>query len=102
MDEKMQSLLKNKIWRLMQLSKDKKAVGVVSKYMHDASKEYWQAVKRILWYIQNTVDVGLVFEQDIDVGQYIVGYCDSDYTGDLDKHRSTTGCLFTLVRALVS
>ena len=44
----------------------------------------------------------LVFEQDVDVGQHIVGYCDSDYTGDLDKHRSTTGCLFTLARALVS
>ena len=30
------------------------------------------------------------------VGQHVVGYCDSDYAGDLDKCRSTTGYVFTL------
>lgn len=62
------------------------AVGVVSKYMHDVGREHWQAVKRIPLYILNTVDVGLVYEQDVDVGKHIVGYCDFDYAGDLDKH----------------
>ena len=38
-----------------------KAVGVVSRYMHDPGKEHWQAVKWILRYILNTVDIGLVF-----------------------------------------
>ena len=61
-------------------------VGVVSKYIHDAGREHWQAVEKILRYIQNAVDVGLVFEQDVDIGQHIVRYCDSDYTRDLDKH----------------
>ena len=32
----------------------------------------------------------------------IVGYCDSDYAGDLDKRRSTTGYLFTLTKVPVS
>ena len=32
----------------------------------------------------------------------MVGYVDSDYAGDLDKHRSTTGYLFTLEKAPVS
>ena len=36
------------------------------------------------------------------VGQHVVGYCDSDYAGDLDKRRSTTGYVFTLARAPVS
>ena len=36
------------------------------------------------------------------VGQHVVGYCDSDYAGDLDKRRSTTGYVFTLAKALVS
>ena len=40
------------------------AVGVVSRYMHDPGKEHWQAVKWILRYILNTVDIGLVFQQD--------------------------------------
>ncbi|KAI4332243.1 hypothetical protein L6164_017167 [Bauhinia variegata] len=37
-----------------------------------------------------------------DVGQHIVGYCDSDYAGDLDKRRSTTGYVFTLAKAPIS
>ena len=75
------------------------AVGIVSRYMHNPGKEHWQAVKWILRYILNTVDVGLTFQQD---GQLIVGYCDSDYASDLDKRRSTTGYVFTLAKALMS
>ncbi|GMI79054.1 hypothetical protein HRI_001574700 [Hibiscus trionum] len=78
------------------------AVGVVSRYMHDPGKGHWQAVKWILRYLQQTVDVGLVFEQDETLGQFVVGYVDSDYAGDLDKRRSTTGYLFALAKAPVS
>ena len=78
------------------------AVGVVSRYMHDPGKEHWQAVKWILRYILNTVDIGLVFQQDKQDGQCVVGYCDSDYAGDLDKRRSTTGYEFTFAKAPVS
>ncbi|KAE8707872.1 hypothetical protein F3Y22_tig00110372pilonHSYRG00231 [Hibiscus syriacus] len=78
------------------------AVGVVSRYMHDPGEGHWQDVKWILRYLQQTVDVGLVFEQDEALGQCMVGYVDSDYAGDLDKRRSTTGYLFTLAKAPVS
>ena len=50
----------------------------------------------------NTLDVGLAFEQDESLGKCMVGYCDFDYAGDLDKRRSTTGYLFTSAKALVS
>ena len=78
------------------------AVGVVSRYMHDPGKGHWQAVKWILRYLRKTVDVGLIFEQDEALGQFVVGYVDSDFAGDLDKRRSTTGYLFTLAKAPVS
>ncbi|KAH9753660.1 hypothetical protein KPL71_015154 [Citrus sinensis] len=48
----------------------------------------------ILRYLFGTVDVGLLFKKDCS--QQCVGYCDSDFTGDLDKRRSTTGYVFTL------
>ena len=44
----------------------------------------------------------MLFEQDKSLGHFAVGYCDSDYAGDLDKRRSTTGYLFTLASAPVS
>ncbi|XP_070025855.1 secreted RxLR effector protein 161-like [Nicotiana sylvestris] len=76
------------------------AIRVISRYMHNPGKEHWQAVKWILRYIHNTVDVGLVFEQEDN--QSVVGYCDSDFASDIDKRRSTTGYVFTFARASVS
>ena len=59
-------------------------------------------MKLIIRYILKTLDVGLMFEKDDMVGQHVVGYCDSDYAGDLDKCRSTTVYVFTLTKAPVS
>ncbi|KAH9761191.1 hypothetical protein KPL70_000407 [Citrus sinensis] len=70
------------------------AVSMVSRYMHDPGKSHWLTVKWILRYLYGTVDVGLLFKKDC--GQQCVGYCDSDFAGDLDKRRSTTGYVFTL------
>nr|GFD05526.1 retrovirus-related Pol polyprotein from transposon TNT 1-94 [Tanacetum cinerariifolium] len=75
-------------------------VGMVSRYMHNPGKEHWQAVKWILRYIHNTVDVGLVFKHGSS--QWVEGYRDSDYVGDLNKRRSRTGYVFTLAKAPVS
>lgn len=78
------------------------AVSMVSRYMHDPGKGHWQAVKWILRYIHGTTDIGLKFERDDRLGQNLVGYVDSDYAGDLDKRRSTTGYVFTLAKGPVS
>ncbi|GJT56454.1 retrovirus-related pol polyprotein from transposon TNT 1-94 [Tanacetum coccineum] len=75
-------------------------VGMVSRYMHNPGKGHLQVMKWMLRYIHNTVDVWLVFEHGSS--QWVEGYCDSDYAGDLDKRRSTTGYVFTLAKALVS
>ena len=70
--------------------------------MHDPGKDHQQAMKWILQYLLKTVDVGLVFERDDRLGQCMIGYVDSDYAGDLDKRRSTTGYMFTFTRAPIS
>ncbi|KAH9672463.1 hypothetical protein KPL70_017737 [Citrus sinensis] len=58
------------------------------------------AVKWLLRYLYGTVDVGLLFKKDCV--QQCVRYCDSDFAGDLDKRRSTTGYVFILGGGLVS
>ena len=59
-------------------------------------------MKWILQYLLKIVDVGLVFERDDTCDQYAIGFVDLDFAGDLDKRPSTTGYVFTLLRALIN
>ncbi|XP_072074399.1 secreted RxLR effector protein 161-like [Arachis hypogaea] len=75
------------------------AIVVVSRFMVDPGKEHWNVVKRILRYIKGTSNVALCFGGS----EFIVnGYVDSDFAGDLDKRKSTTGYVFMLAGGAVS
>ena len=69
------------------------AVGAVSRYMANPGGEHWIVVKRILRYIRGTSDVALCYRGSEFT---ISGYADSDFVGDLNKRKSTTGYVFTL------
>lgn len=75
------------------------AVGVVSRYMAEPGREHWEAVKRIFRYLKRTSDVALCYGES---GLTVKGYVDSDYAGDLDGSKSTTGYAFTLSGGTVS
>ena len=77
-------------------------VSMVRRYMHDSGRRSWEAVKWILRCIKGTIDIGLVFKKDFTGKQKCIRYVDSDYAGDLDKCRSTTGYVFTLSQAPIS
>ena len=78
------------------------AISMISRYMDDPDKGHWKAVKWVLRYIKGTIDVDLIFKKDSTGKQECVRYVDSDYAGDLDKHRSTTRYVFILSQAPVS
>jgi len=59
-------------------------------------------VKWVLRYIKGIIDVGLIFEKDAMGKQECIRYVDSDYAGDLDKRRFTTGYVFILSPSPVS
>ena len=65
-----------------------------SRYMHDPGRGHWKAVKWILRYIKGIIDIGLIFKKDVTGKQKCIRYVDSNYAGDLDKHRSTMGCVY--------
>ena len=69
-------------------------VSMISRYMHDPSRGHWEAIKQVLG--TSRVEKNSISKQEC------VGYVDSDYAGDLDKRRSTTGYMFTLSQAPVS
>ncbi|KAL6582070.1 hypothetical protein OROMI_006084 [Orobanche minor] len=68
------------------------AVGVVSRYMENPASSHMLAAKRILRYIKGTLDYGIFYSSSSNY--MLKGYCDSDYAGDLDDRKSTSGFLF--------
>ena len=75
------------------------AVGVVSRYMSNPGKKHWEAVKGILRYLKATKNMRICYgSQELTVK----GFTDSDYAGDLDNRRSTSGYVFTLAGGAVS
>ena len=68
-------------------------VGIVSRYQSDPGEEYWIAVNHILKYLRRTRDYMLVYSSGI---LEIIGYTDSDFQGDIESRKSTSGYVFTL------
>ena len=77
------------------------AVGILSKYMSKPGRDHWAGVKRILRYIQGTLNYGLIFSAD-DSNNLSVGYSDADWAGDLDTRHSTSGFVFQIQSNTVS
>ncbi|XP_020266632.1 uncharacterized protein LOC109842134 [Asparagus officinalis] len=69
-------------------------VGLVSRYMETPNESHWLAAKRILRYIKGTLNLGLFYAYDENA--QLVGYSDSDWGGDQDERKSTTGYVFYL------
>ena len=76
------------------------AVSSVAKFSAHPSKLHWTAVKRILRYLKGTADYGLAFTP-CSSGDCI-GYSDSDWGGDLNDRKSTSGYVFLLSGCAVS
>ena len=62
--------------------------------------EHMSAVKRILRYIKVMLDLTLFYEKN-EAGIKLVGYNDSDYEGDPQDRKNTTGMAFFLGNNLI-
>ncbi|KAK9152086.1 hypothetical protein Syun_010395 [Stephania yunnanensis] len=84
---------------IYQCSDIAQAVGAVSKYMANPGCDHWKVVKWILRYLRGTSGFCLCYSYD---NLSCVGYVDSDFAGDLDKRRSTSGLVFTMAGGAIS
>eukprot|EP00794_Sanderia_malayensis_P014955 gene14955-biopygen12465 len=75
------------------------AVGILSQFMSNPGQQHVKGVKRVLRYIQGTLDYGLRFEG----GEFkLQGYSDADWAGDVNTRKSTSGYVFRLGKATIS
>jgi hypothetical protein len=77
------------------------SVGQVARYGHNPGRLHWVAVKHILRYLRGTLNLGICFSRD-QCHMPLTGWCDSDWAGDIDQFRSTSGNVFTLCGGPVS
>ena len=75
------------------------AVGALSRYLASPTMMHWQAAKGVLRYLSGTADYGITYGPD---PTDLLGYCDSDYAGDIDTRRSTSGYVFVMNGGAIS
>jgi hypothetical protein len=77
------------------------AVGMVSRYLEAPGAPHWAAVKQILRYISGTVRYGCCYKRGAGAPT-LVGFSDSDFAGNKDDRKSTTGTVFFLGSSAVT
>ncbi len=78
------------------------AVGNVARFSSDPSKAHWQAVKRIMRYLQGSQDFGLRYERQKESVFTCTGYADADWGGSQDDRKSTSAYVFQANGAAIS
>ena len=68
-------------------------IGVINQYMSNLERKHWEAVKHILRYLRRTKDAWPTFGSNNST--VVEGYTDSDYAGNTDNRKSTSGYVFT-------
>jgi hypothetical protein len=76
------------------------AVGRAGQAMANPTQADMVAAKRILRYLQASKEIGIVYQR---MGEpQLRGYADSDWAGDRETQKSTTGYIFTIAGAAIS
>ncbi|XP_022930206.1 uncharacterized protein LOC111436723 [Cucurbita moschata] len=65
------------------------SVNIISRFMEEPIYSHWKMLKRVVRYIHGTVLHGFSYSKIEDYK--LVGYSDSDWCGDIDDQRSTSG-----------
>jgi hypothetical protein len=89
-------------------------ISTLSKYCSNPTPEHAIAAKRTLRYLRKTINVGITFkgQENPEIAKAvagtgptttgITGFTDSDWAGDVDSRKSTSGYVFLLYGGAVS
>ncbi|GAA0141429.1 transmembrane signal receptor [Lithospermum erythrorhizon] len=77
------------------------AVSLLSRYMARPTEMHLQIAKRILRYLRGTTELGIYYQRG-EENKELRCYTDSDYAGDKDDRKSTSGYVFLLSSGAVA
>lgn len=69
-------------------------VGLISRYMEKLTEMHLQVSKRILRYLKGTMELGIGYRKGGEGS--LIAFVDSDYAGDVDDQKNTSGYVFML------
>ena len=76
------------------------SVGVCSKFQSNLKVSHLNVIKRIIKYVSGTYDYGLFYRKESNLS--LAGFSDSDWAGNADDRKSTTGGCFYVEANLVA
>ena len=76
------------------------SVGVCSRFQSNPKVSHLNTVKRIIKYVGGTCDYGLFYSKESNLS--LAGFSDSDWAGNVDDRKSTTGGCFYVEANLVA
>jgi hypothetical protein len=86
-------------------------VSLISRFMERPTSLHYEAVKRVFRYLKGTTELGIFYKRGGEeklVGykrggeEKLIGYSDSDYAGDVEDRKSTSGYVFLLSSGAVA
>jgi hypothetical protein len=75
-------------------------VNLISRYMERPTESHLQAAKRVLRFVKGTTSFGIFYKKGGSAEFF--GYTDSDFAGDQDDRKSTSGYVFLLSSGAIS
>lgn len=75
-------------------------VSLIARFMSSPTDIHYQVAKRVLRYVKGTINYGILYKRG--GAEELVGFTDSDYAGDLEGRRSTSGYVFLMNGAAVA
>ena len=75
------------------------AVSVISWYTSNLTDVHWKAVKRIFWYLQETLNLELVYQESLIT---LKDYSDADWVSDYNSQRSISDFIFNMSSEVIN
>lgn len=76
------------------------SVNYLSRFHPNPTNEHGIHLKRILKHLEEIKDLGLIFSRNKSSNP-VIGYCDSDFAGDVHDRKLTTGYMFKVLGSSV-